>query len=152
MGFKYNIKSREIHFLTFTVVDWADVFTRLEYKNIIVDSLKYCQDKKGLNLYGWCLMTNHIHLLADARPDFTLSDIFRDYKKFTSKAVVEEIIKTQESRKAWMLDRFYFNGKYNPKIKNYKFWQDGMHPKEVITKDFFNQKLEYIHNNPVKAG
>ncbi len=75
----------ETHFLTMTVVDWVDVFTRDAYKTILVDSLRFCQEKKGLVLFGWCLMSKHLHALAAAKPGYELSDIVRDCKKFTSK-------------------------------------------------------------------
>ena len=50
------------------------------------------------------------------------------------------------------MNKFEYAGKYNPKIKDYKVWQDGYHPVACFSKDFLFQKLDYIHNNPVKAG
>ena len=97
-------------------------------------------------------MSNHIHLIASSKEGNHLSDILRDFKKYTSKAIVEQIEKMPESRKDWMLDRFYFNGKYKPKIKNYQFWKEGNHPIQLESNEFMDQKLNYIHNNPVTAG
>jgi putative transposase len=151
MGFKYNIRSEEMYFLTFTVTDWVDVFTRKDYRYIITDSLKYCQQNKGLNLFAWCIMSNHMHLIASSKEKFNLSDCMRDFKKFTSKKVVQAIQENNESRKEWMLDRFRFKGKYNPKIKEYQFWQEGLHAVELTSNKFMEQKLDYIHNNPVEA-
>jgi REP element-mobilizing transposase RayT len=140
------------YFLTMTVIRWIDVFTRPVYKHIMVDALKYCQKQKGLILYGWCLMTNHLHLIAEADDDHSLSDFLRDFKKFTSKAIVKEITENpEESRSKWMLSEFEFAGRYNKKIKDYKFWQDGNASREIDTADKMMQKLEYIHENPVKA-
>jgi hypothetical protein len=76
----------------------------------------------------------------------------RDFKKFTSKKITETIQLIDESRKMWLLDKFEFAGRYNPKIKDYKVWQDGYHPVACFSKDFIQQKLDYLHNNPVKAG
>ena len=76
----------------------------------------------------------------------------RDFKKFTSKKITETIQLIDESRKMWLLDKFEFAGRYNPKIKDYKVWQDGYHPVACFSKDFMQQKLDYLHNNPVKAG
>ncbi|NOY51504.1 MAG: transposase [Chlorobi bacterium] len=152
MGLKNKISTGHIYFLTMTVVNWIDVFTRPVYKNILIDSLKYNQENKGLVLYSWCLMTNHLHLIAEADEKTNLSGILRDFKKFTSKAIVNEIIENpHESRKHWMLDEFEFVGRNNPKIKNYKFWQDGNEAKEIVRVEFLEQKLNYIHQNPVKS-
>jgi len=76
----------------------------------------------------------------------------RDFKKFTSKQIVETISLIAESRRDWLLHHFVYVGKYNPKIKNHKFWQDGLHPIEVTSAKFIDQKINYIHQNPVEAG
>jgi putative transposase len=152
MGIKNPILPNEIYFLTSTVVDWVDVFTRPVYKDIIVNSLKFCQNKKGLDLYAWCLMTNHIHWIAGAKEGFLLSDIIRDFKKFTSTAIVKAISEEAESRRDWMLYRFGFAGKFRNDVINFKFWQDGNEPKDCRTREFTLQKLNYIHQNPVRAG
>jgi len=96
----YRIRNKkEIHFLTLTVVEWVDVFTRKDYRDIFINSVKYCQEKKGLMIYGWCVMSSHVHLLASARNN-NLSDVIRDLKKFTSKKIVEAITyNDHESRK-----------------------------------------------------
>ena len=132
-------------------MDWIDVFTRENHKMCIVDSLRHCQQKKGLELYAWCLMPSHLHLIAAAEDEGKLSDILRDFKKFTSKEIVKQIQEEPESRREWMLDKFMFAGKYNPKITNYKFWQDGNRPVVLYSPKFTQQKIDYIHYNPVKA-
>ncbi|WP_316824495.1 REP-associated tyrosine transposase [Pedobacter miscanthi] len=141
-----------IYFLTFTIVDWVDIFTRLSYKEIIINSLKHCQSKKGLMLYAYCLMTNHIHLIASANGNVKLFEIVRDFKKFTNRAIIEEINSGNESRKKWLLNKFEFAAKYITRIENYKVWQDGYHAVELISPEFTFQKLNYIHQNPVRAG
>ena len=152
MGQHNRISNGYAYFLTLTVVDWVDVFTRPCYKDLMVESIQYCQQHKGLELYAWVLMTNHVHLIASAQEHTSLSDILRDLKKFTSKALVKAIAEEPESRRQWMLYRFEFAGKYNPKIKDYKFWQDGNEAKEIFTNPFLLQKLNYLHDNPVRAG
>jgi len=152
MGIRYTVRSEQLYYLTCTVVDWVDVFTRPVYRHIMVDALRYCQQQKGLELFAWCLMSNHLHLLARAAEGHNLSDILRDFKKFTSKAIVQAITdEPTESRRAWLLDRFYFRGRQDSKITNAKFWQDGSHAVEVLTPAFAQQKLQYIHQNPVRA-
>ncbi len=113
--------------------------------------MNYCINNKGLVVYAWCLMTNHIHLVAQAREGFRISDIIRDFKKFTSKKIVELIKQPQESRREWMLYRFRFAGKFTRRVKNYKFWQDTNHAVLLDRKDIIDQKIEYIHQNPVRA-
>jgi len=151
MGLKNKIYSEYKYFLTLTVVDWVDIFTKPVYKHIIVDSLKFSQERKGLIVYAWCLMSNHLHLIASVKEGFNLSDFLRDFKKFTSKEIIKTIQSSNESREKWMLNRFEYAGKYDVKIKDYKFWQDGNEPKEIHTTSFLEQKLNYIHNNPVVA-
>jgi len=153
MGFKYRITNNEIYFLTITVVDWIDVFTRKELAEVVIESLKYCQQHKKLQIYAWCLMPSHLHLIASVDDDkTTFSDVMRDFKKFASKKIIETIGEIAESRKEWLLSHFEYAGRYNPKIKNYKFWQDGLHPIELTSNKFIDQKLNYIHQNPVEAG
>ena len=151
MGIKNKISPGYIYFLTLTVIDWVDVFTRPEYKYIVIDSLDYCQKNKGLKIYAWCLMSNHLHMIVGTEEENNLSDILRDFKKFTSKEIIDKIKELPESRKEWMLNRFEFAGRFNNKIKDYKFWQDGNEAKEIHTNDFLDQKLDYIQNNPVRA-
>ena len=103
----YKIRDKEgIHFVTFAVTEWVDVFTRREYREIVLDSIKHCQKEKGLILYAWCLMSNHVHLVVSAKNSDT-SDILRDFKKFTSKQIIKAIEEHPgESRKDWMLKIF----------------------------------------------
>ena len=151
MGLKNRIYPGYMYYLTLTVVDWVDVFTRPAYKHLLLDSIRYCQKEKGLELYAWCLMSNHLHLIASAKEDASLSDVLRDFKKFTNKAIISAIQQEPESRRNWILDRFAFAGAQDAKVKNYKFWRDGNEAKEMHTNVFLEQKLDYIHHNPVRA-
>lgn len=92
----YKIRNpAAIHFITFAVVEWIDVFTRKEYRDIVLDSIRYCQTEKSLVLHSWCLMSNHLHLVVSAKNE-DLSDILRDFKKFTSKQIIEAIINNKQ--------------------------------------------------------
>ena len=148
MGFKYAIRSDRLHFLTHTVVDWVDVFTRMELALVVVDSLNFCVENKGLEVYAWCLMPSHLHMIAAGieRDKDSLSRIMRHFKKFTSKNIVKEIRSIDESRREWLLKHFQTGA------DSFQVWQEGMHPVELTTKKFTNQKMDYIHNNPVEAG
>ena len=149
----YKIRNpAAIHFITFSVVEWIDVFTRKDYRDIVLDSIIFCQADKGLALHAWCLMSNHLHLVASAKNE-NLSDILRDFKKFTSKQLNEAIINNKhESRKDWMLRIFKEEGSRNSRNKDYQFWRQDNQPQELYSPKFVFQKINYIHNNPVVAG
>src|SRR5215204_6185270 len=125
----YKIRNpAAIHFITFAVVEWVDVFTRKDYRDIILDSFRFCQAEKGLVLHSWCLMSNHLHLVVSARNE-NLSDILRDFKKFTGKQIIEAIIKNkQESRRDWMLKIFKEEGTKSSRNTNYQFWRQNNQP------------------------
>ena len=147
-----NRISGEVYFVTDTVVDWVDIFTRPAYKHIILDSLTFCQQEKGLIIYAWVLMSNHMHALVGSTGENKVSDIWRDFKKFTSKVIIDTLKKDpQESRQEWMLNRFEYAARNDKKIKHYRFWQEGNDAQEIFLADYYDQKLNYIHNNPVKA-
>jgi REP element-mobilizing transposase RayT len=151
MSDKYKIWDNEMaYFLTLTVVGWVDIFTRKNQKLTIIDSLKYCQKEKGLVIFGYCLMSSHLHLIARAENDFKLSDILRDFKKYTSKSIIRQIINEPESRRDWLLEYFEKAGETLAGISKYKVWQDGNHAEMISSNKFFDEKLTYIHFNPVK--
>ena len=139
------------HFITMTVVDWIDVFSRKIYRDIVVDSLNYCIKNKGMILYGYVIMSNHIHMIIQSE-DEKLSELIRDFKKFTAKTVLDQIQAENESRKEWMLERFKKATETHQRNKNYQFWQLNNHPEEVYSERFLWSKLDYIHLNPVRAG
>lgn len=120
-----NIANRvldELYFITTTVVDWVDIFTHPKYKHILLDSLTYCQQQKGLKIYAWVLMSNLLHAIVSAGAEQSVADIIRDFKKFTSKRILAELEEDpQESRCEWMLNRFRFASANDKKITNYRF-------------------------------
>jgi putative transposase len=120
----YKIRNQAaIHFITFAVVEWVDAFTRKDYRDIVVDSIKFCQTEKGMLLHCWCIMSNHLHLIVSAKNE-NLSDILRDFKKFTSKQLIAAIeANKQESRRDWMLGIFRTEGEKNSRNTNYQFWR-----------------------------
>nr|WP_314498982.1 transposase [uncultured Chryseobacterium sp.] len=148
----YIIRDQEkIHFITCTVVDWIDVFSRKNYRDIVINCLKYCIQNKGMTVYGYVIMSNHIHLILQSK-DGKLSDLIRDFKKFTSKNILECIRNNPESRREWMLERFAKATESHSRNKNYQFWRYGNHAEEIYTLPFLWIKLNYIHLNPVRAG
>ncbi len=141
-----------VYFLTLTIVDWIDIFTRREYKLEVVDSLNFCVERKGLEIFAWCLMSNHLHLLCRSKEAFLLSDTIQDFKKFTARKILASLEKESiESRASWILKAFKDKGANQSRITNYKFWIDGLHAVAVESNHFLEQKLHYIHQNPVEA-
>jgi REP element-mobilizing transposase RayT len=150
MSTKYKaIEPNAAYFITLTTVGWIDVFTRVPQKHLLINSLQYCQDNKGLELYAYCIMTNHLHLLCRAKEDYKLSDIVRDFKKYTSKKIIHLIREYPESRREWMLEYFKQACKPLKRDQQFKVWQDGYHAEIVYSNRFIKQKMDYIHNNPV---
>ena len=108
-------------------------------------------ENKGLALHAWVIMPNHIHLIISRNGKDSLSDIMRDFKKYTSKKIIDAIETTPESRKNWMLWIFKSAAAKNKNNTNFQFWQQENHPEELYSTKFIKQKLDYIHNNPVAA-
>ncbi|MDX2414868.1 MAG: transposase [Bacteroidales bacterium] len=149
MSHAYRIHDQsKVYFITLTIVEWVDVFTRPDQKMVIIDSLKYCKDKKGLQIFAYVIMTNHIHIICRAIIDTELSDIIRDFKRHTSKQITGNL--DSESRK-WVEKIFQKAGRIDPKNNSSKVWQRGYHAIEISSNKFLDQKIEYIHNNPVRA-
>ncbi len=150
MSEKYKVNNPNgVYFITCTIIGWVDLFTRPEYKEIIIQSLKYCIKEKGLVVHAYVIMSSHIHLIVSAKDDTHLPSIIRDFKTFTSKSLVKEIQVINESRREWMLNKFKFEANRQKRGRQYKLWQDGFHPVELLTPEMVIQKLDYIHQNPV---
>jgi REP element-mobilizing transposase RayT len=138
-------------FITLTVVGWIDVFIRNIYCDEFISNLEYCRQHKGLKVYAYCMMSSHIHLIVSSDKD-NLPAIIRDLKSYTAKRILNLIINNpQESRKDWMLHLFKYNAKFQQQNSEYQFWQKTNHPIELITPAVFDQKVDYIHDNPVEA-
>jgi len=144
-----------LHFVTFTVIEWIDAFIRDEYRQVVVNSIKFCQQNKGLEVYGYVIMPSHVHMIIGRNKEANLEEIVRDMKSFTSSTIRKMINNSKEvgeSRKEWMMKMLQDAGRRNSNNRDFQFWQQHNRPIELWTLDVFNQKLEYIHNNPVQAG
>lgn len=148
-GYKINEKDGA-YFLTFQIVGWVDIFTRKDYCDAVIDSLKYCQKHKGLNLFAFVIMSNHIHLLAQSEVG-DLSGFIRDFKSYTSKRFVEIMRSDKESRKEWMEMVFKYHAKFKAG-QTLQLWTHENHAEHIYSQKFIEQKVHYIHNNPVRRG
>jgi putative transposase len=152
MGNKYAITDKEaMYFISFATVGWIDVFSRKEYRDILIHNLKYCQEKKGLTIYSWCIMSNHLHLVVQAK-GHNLSDILRDFKSYTAKVLLNAIQELPESRREWMLKLFKEEGEKNSNNTSYQFWRQDNQFKEVHSKDFAFQKSVPCHVCPLSVN
>ncbi len=151
MSGKYKVRNNDApYFVTLTLIDWVDLFTRPVYKYALLDSLTYCIQNKGLRVHAFVIMTNHIHLIISSSNSHQITDTIRDFKKYTSRELIKCIKVSPESRKVWLLKKFAFAANRIKNGVNYKVWKDGFHPIELFNDKMIDQKLEYIHNNPVK--
>ena len=153
MSRKYKFgDSDKLYFISFAVVNWIDVFVRKEYKDVVLESWKYCQENKGLEIYGWIIMPSHVHMIISSKEN-KLEDIVRDMKSHTSTALRKGIKNhAAESRREWVTWMMERAGKENGNNNDWQFWQQHNKPIQLQSIEMFHQTLDYIHNNPVEAG
>jgi len=152
MSERYKVINSEVPtFITITVIGWVDLFVRRVYTNIIDDALNYCIKNKGLKVHAYVYMTSHLHLVVSSTEN-ELQDIIRDFKKHTSKQLIKAIQDINESRREWMMNKFSYEANRSGRTSNYKLWQDGFHPVILDTNTKLQQRLNYIHYNPIEAG
>lgn len=150
-NYKFHDQTKP-YFISFATIQWIDVFIRPVYQEILLNSFNHCIKEKGLIIYAWVIMTNHIHMIIGTNGN-KMQDILRDLKKFTSKKLIEAIKENpKESRKDWMLNMFENAGSNNGNNSRYQFWQQHNMPMELFNNRIIDQKLDYLHNNPVVAG
>ncbi|MEJ7780753.1 MAG: transposase [Daejeonella sp.] len=153
MSRSYKFQNPEgIYFVSFATVNWIDVFVRPIYNDIIVQNLIYCKNNLGLNLFCWCIMPSHVHLIFRALEN-NPSVLLGRFKEYTSKTLVKTIEQNiQESGRDWMLPMFRKAGAKSSNVQVNQFWQHDNHPIELWSPEVSDQKVEYVHNNPVVAG
>ena len=144
---RYRIFESEYpYFLTCTVVGWLPVFTRPESVAILLDSWRFLQKNHRLSLYGFVIMENHLHFIAHGEQ---LSEQIGDFKSFTARKIIDLL----EEHKAQTILRQLQREKDPQRVdRPYQLWQEGSHPQQIASAEVMRQKLEYIHNNPVKRG
>lgn len=153
MSRKYKFRKPEAaYFVSFATVNWVDLFTREIYLSILAESITYCRKHKGMELYAYVFMPNHVHLLFRSTQNDP-SGLIRDFKGYTSRKLLKAIAENPgESRKYYLLKLFEDAGTKNSNVKKYQLWQQNNQPIEVYSNWVVEQKVNYIHNNPVKGG
>ena len=148
---KANIEGAA-YFLTLTVLGWVDVFTRKVLADELIKNIQYCQRNKGLRVFAYVVMSNHVHIVLQ-RDGGTVAEWIRDFKSVTAKRIIH-LIETHpgESRREWLLKYFREQGNLTAQSSEFAFWKKDNHPTELYTQPVFEQKVKYIHMNPVVAG
>jgi len=131
-------------FFTASIYEMKFLLKHEKYKQIVLDSLKFLVDQNRVYLYSFCIMSNHIHIIWQIRPENRCEDVQRDFLKFTAQKIRFDLKDNHPKE----LSKF----EVNLKDRKYQFWQRNPLSVELYSQSVFRQKLEYIHWNPVKAG
>ena len=134
------------HFLTCTVVEWLPVFTRPDAVRILLDSWAHQREHDGLRLYGYVILENHLHFVAQAP---RLDKCLASFKSWTAARLIELLEARKTER---LLARLRFAKKAHKSDREYQFWQEGSHAEMVFSEAVMREKLDYLHRNPVKRG
>ena len=153
MSRKYKFNNpTAAYFVSFATVYWIDVFTRQTYFNVLEESINYCRKEKGMEVFAYCFMPSHIHLIFRSNEEDP-SGLLRDFKGFTARKLIKTIQDNpQESRKEWLLWMLERAGKNKSNVSKMQFWQQHNKPIELWSTKVIQQKIDYIHNNPVESG
>ncbi|MEH2234457.1 MAG: transposase [Nostoc sp.] len=143
---RYHVLGTQPHFLTCTVINWIPLFGKVEFTQIILDSLNFLQLQQRLTLYGYVIMENHLHLIASAA---SLSKEIANFKSFTARSIIDLLEKNNSNYILNQLELYKLKHKTK---QQYQLWQEGFHPQVILNEEMFRQKLDYIHNNPVRRG
>lgn len=143
-----------MYFLTCSITGWIDLFSRQVYRDIVLDSWRFCRQHKNFQIHAYTFMTNHLHLIASCRPPYHLSDTMRDWKAFTARQIVLYLqdYSNTESRRESLLYLFSYFALGKKHKQTHQIWQEDNYPVELYSADFLEQKLNYIHLNAVRAG
>jgi len=134
------------HFLTCTVMEWLPVFTRPETVQIVFDCWRYQREHQGLQLYGYVVLENHLHFIAQAN---RLDKCANSFKSYTARRIIDHLKARQVKP---LLARLSFSKRAHKIDRDYQFWQEGVHAELIFSEAMMREKLKYIHTNPVKRG
>lgn len=140
------------YFITFNVVEWVDIFVRPAYKRVVTNALNEYISSQGLVVYAWCLMSNHLHMVAQVKPGYSFAVVIRHLKKTIAGKIMEAMEDEPDPRKEWMLARFENFSQCLKRIEKHPLWQDCNHPIhiEASNRSSLLERIRYIHENPVR--
>ena len=144
---RYTIQEpAEPHFLTCSVVGWMPLFSRPDSAQVVLDSLTFLQQQSRLILYGYVLMENHLHLIARADD---LAEQIGDFRSYTARQIINGLEKTHDRAMLYWLRQLKASYRHD---RTHQLWREGSHPQWVQSEDMMRQKLEYMHDKPVRRG
>jgi len=147
MRSRYTIfQNNQPYFITMTIVNWVSLFTNQAMFDIVISTFKFLVKNNDLKIYAYVIMENHIHAICSSE---NLSNLIRRYKSFTAREIIDKL---KNENKFYILKQLEFGKKSYKKDQQYQVWQEGFHPKLIQSNEMMIQKIEYIHNNPVKRG
>jgi len=144
---RYKVLGSQPHFLTCSTIEWLPIFSKPELVEIVLNSLQFLQTQQRLTLHSYVIMENHLHLIASAE---NLSKEMGNFKSFTARSLVDWLQEHQPQ--SYWLDRLESAKLRHKTGQRYQLWQEGFHPQMIVSEEMLLQKLEYIHQNPVKRG
>jgi len=149
-----NVPLDACYFLTLNIVDKIDLFVRPAYKQVITDALNHFIRAQGLHLYSWCLMSSHLHLVLRTRDGAAPAYFVRDFKRYTTPALLKTIEMEMDLRRAWMLQRFEEYGKTLRRLEKYLLWQNCSSPLRIENDQprLLMDQIAHVHENPVREG
>ncbi len=134
------------HFLTCTIAGWTPIFTRQSTVDIVLESWNYLRENREFRLFAFVILENHLHLIASS-PNLAVD--IGDFKSYTARRIID-FLKSTGQRKTLKLLRYH--KKRHKTDREFQLWEEGSHPKEIDSDEMMWQKIEYIHDNPVKRG
>jgi putative transposase len=147
MRTRYRIvENDQVYFITSTIIEWLPVFTRKPFFDLLIESINYSRTHKGLKIYAYVIMDNHLHLIG--RGD-NLGKTIKEFKSHTAKWIIKL---SEQENKSWLLNQFKFYKQTQKKKCNYQVWQEGYHPQLISSEEMIRQRIDYVHHNPVRAG
>lgn len=147
MRSRYRIHdSGSAHFVTSTIVEWIPVFTEKAYCDVVTASLAFCRKEKGLRLYAYAVLDNHLHLLVESTD---LGQVLQSFKRHTARKILQL---AEQTRRSWLLNQFSHYKARHKRQSEHQVWQEGFHPKQIQSREMLAQKVHYIHENPVRRG
>jgi putative transposase len=161
---KPNLPLDACYSLTLNTVDKIDLFVRPAYKQVIADALNLFIRSQGLNLYSWCLMSCHLHLVLRTKDGAAPAWFERDFKKYTTPALLKTIEMEMDLRRDWMLERFEEYGKSLRRLEKFHLWQNCSSPLRIDNERVDNlqpdnlqprslmDRITHVHENPVREG
>jgi putative transposase len=142
------------YLLTLNIVDKIDLFVRPAYKRVIADALNHFIQSQGLYLYSWCLMSSHLHLVLRTNDGAAPAYFERDFKKYTTPALLKTIEMEMDLRREWMFRLFEDYGLSLRRLEKYHLWQNCSSPLRIPNDQprLLMDRIAHVHENPVREG